>query len=142
MKFTAAVVLALATATSTVSAFAPQPATRAFVPRTVVTTSSTRIFQSTEAAASETEEAKKATKKEERLRMMKSDRFYRKGFKETRQDVEKTMSEQFESTIVKDLKTSNYVMERDGVKVHLAKVCTKMCSGMRVMSCPACSAKD
>lgn len=31
------------------------------------------------------------------------------------------MGEQFESTLVKDLKSSNYVVERDGVKVHLAK---------------------
>jgi 4-hydroxy-3-methylbut-2-enyl diphosphate reductase len=116
MKFTAAVVLALAT---TASAFAPA----AFVPRTTATT--TRIFQSTEVDASETEteEPKKLSKKQERLRMMESDRFFRKGFKDTREASEKTMNEQFESTIVKDLKSSNYVMERDGVKVFLAKVC-------------------
>jgi 4-hydroxy-3-methylbut-2-enyl diphosphate reductase len=117
MKFTAAVVLALA---STASAFAPP----AFAPRSAVTTA-TRIFQSTEVDASETEteEPKKLSKKQERLRMMESDRFFRKGFKDTREESEKTMNEQFESTIVKDLKSSNYVMERDGVKVFLAKVC-------------------
>jgi 4-hydroxy-3-methylbut-2-enyl diphosphate reductase len=126
MKFTAAVVLALAT---TASAFAPP----AFAPRTTVT----RIFQSTEAAASETEteEPQKLSKKQERLRMMESDRFYRKGFKDTREASEKTMNEQFESTIVKDLKTNNYVMERDGVKVYLAKVCRPPeCSIMRCIA--------
>jgi 4-hydroxy-3-methylbut-2-enyl diphosphate reductase len=121
MKFTAAVVLAVAAASSTVSAFAPA-STRAFAPRTA-TTASTQIFQSTEAAASETEEIKKLTKKEERLRMINDDRFYRRGFKEVREESLQTMNEQFESDIVKDLKTNNYVMERDGVKVYLAKVC-------------------
>ena len=53
---------------------------------------------------------------------MKSDRFYRKGFKEVRDDVEEEMGEQFESEVVKDLKESNYMIERDGVKVYLAKV--------------------
>jgi hypothetical protein len=119
MKFTASVVLAVAAASSTVSAFAPV----AFAPRTATT--STRIFQSTE-AASETEEVKKLTKKEERLRMINDDQFYRRGFKEVRDESLATMNEQFESTIVKDLKTNNYVMERDGVKVFLAKVCSKM----------------
>jgi hypothetical protein len=63
------------------------------------------------------------TKKAERLRFMKSDQFHRQGFKEVRNKVETTMGEQFESTLVKDLKASNYVVERDGVRVHLAKVC-------------------
>jgi hypothetical protein len=63
------------------------------------------------------------TKKAERLRFMKSEQFHRKGFKEVRDKVEATMGEQFESTLVKDLKSSNYVVERDGVRVHLAKVC-------------------
>jgi 4-hydroxy-3-methylbut-2-enyl diphosphate reductase len=114
MKFTAAVVLALA---STASAFAPA----AFAPRTI----STKIFQSTEIDASETgtEVPEKLSKKQERLRMMESDRFFRKGFKDTREASEKTMNEQFQSPIVNDLKTNNYVMERDGVKVFLAKVC-------------------
>jgi 4-hydroxy-3-methylbut-2-enyl diphosphate reductase len=119
MKFTTAVVLALAT--STVSAFAPA-ATRAFAPRT---TTSTRIFQSTE-AASETDEVQKLTKKEERLRMIDSKQYYRRGFKEVRKESEQTMNEQFQSPIVNDLKTNNYIMERDGVTVYLAKVCTQL----------------
>ena len=69
-----------------------------------------------------TEEERRATKKDERLRMMKSDQFHRKGFKEVREDVESTMQQQFQSNIVKDLRESNYLMEKDGVKVYLAKV--------------------
>lgn len=53
--------------------------------------------------------------------MMKSDQFFRKGFKEVRGAVEETMGSQFKSEVVDNLKTSNYVMERDGVKVYLAK---------------------
>lgn len=69
-----------------------------------------------------TEEQRKATKKDERLRMMKSKNFHRQGFKDVRTDVESTMQEQFQSTVVKDLRESNFLMERDGVKVYLAKV--------------------
>ena len=54
--------------------------------------------------------------------MMKSKQFYRQGFKEVRENVEEVMESQFKSSIVDDLKSSNYVMERDGVKVYLAKV--------------------
>ena len=70
------------------------------------------------------EEAQAAptTKKEARLRMMKSDQFYRQGFKDVRVNVEEVMENQFKSSIVDTLKTSNYVMEREGVKVYLAKV--------------------
>jgi 4-hydroxy-3-methylbut-2-enyl diphosphate reductase len=65
---------------------------------------------------------KEPTKKEERLRMMKSERFHRKGFKEVRDGVEESMTQQYQSSIVKDLKVSNYLLEKDGVKVYLAKV--------------------
>ena len=54
--------------------------------------------------------------------MMKSNQFYRQGFKDVRESVEGVMENQFKSSIVDDLKSSNYVMERDGVKVYLAKV--------------------
>lgn len=66
--------------------------------------------------------ARKVTKKDDRLRFMKSGQFYRQGFKEVRESVEGVMSEQFKSSTVDELKASNYVMERDGVKVYLAKV--------------------
>jgi hypothetical protein len=129
MKFSMTVVLALAAA-STSSAFCPQQghggralSVPAFAPRTLgfTTDTRTRIFQSTEAAATD-ETKKKLRKKDERLRMMKSDRFFRKGFKEVRGQVEDMMQEQFKSPIVDDLTKNDFIMQREGVKVHLAKV--------------------
>jgi 4-hydroxy-3-methylbut-2-enyl diphosphate reductase len=76
-------------------------------------------MSTTEDAAAVSE--KIPSKKEDRLRFMKNKQFYRKGFKEVRDDVEKTMQEQFKSELVDDLKESNYVIERNGVKVYLAK---------------------
>ena len=64
----------------------------------------------------------KGSKKEERRRIMASESFHRKGFKEVRSKVEENMKQEYQSELVKDLKSSNYVMERDGVRVHLAKV--------------------
>lgn len=61
-------------------------------------------------------------KKEERLSFMKSDQFHRRGFKEVRDQVESSIHEQYQSDLVNDLKTSNYVIERDGIKIYLAKV--------------------
>lgn len=107
MRITAAAVLCL---TSTVGAF--QSIQRPTARNTLAPLRSTQ----TEDAA------KELTKREERLRMMKSDQYYRKGFKEVRGMVEETMESQFQSDIVKDLKSSNYVMEKDGFKIHLAKV--------------------
>lgn len=62
------------------------------------------------------------TKKDDRLRFMKSEQFYRKGFKDVRESVEEVMGTQFKSSTVDELKSNNFVMERDGVKVYLAKV--------------------
>lgn len=53
--------------------------------------------------------------------MMKSDNFHRKGFKDAREGVEAAMNRQYQSEIVKTLKESNYLLEKDGVKVYLAK---------------------
>lgn len=72
---------------------------------------------------------RKVTKKDDRLRFMKSENFYRQGFKEVRESVESVMSEQFKSSTVDELKSSNYAMERDGVKVFLAKVCIALHMG-------------
>lgn len=76
---------------------------------------------SAESATTETTEEKKISKKTQRLTFMKNEQFYRNGFKEVRKDVEETMNEQFMSTLVDDLKSNKFVMERDGVRVHLAK---------------------
>jgi len=88
------------------------------------------LYSTTESTSTAETEERKPTKKDERLRMMKSDQFYRKGFKEVREDVESVMEEQFNSELVDDLKSNNYVIERDGVKVHLAKVRSETCSGI------------
>lgn len=52
---------------------------------------------------------------------MKSEQFHRRGFKEVRDKVENTITDQYQSEVVDDLKASNYIIERDNVKVHLAK---------------------
>ena len=56
--------------------------------------------------------------------MMKSDQFHRKGFKEVRKQVDDVMTGQFKSELVEDFKSNDYVIDREGVKVYLAKVCT------------------
>jgi 4-hydroxy-3-methylbut-2-enyl diphosphate reductase len=122
MKFSKAAVLALAVGSTT--AFVPlasRPQESSVAVRTM-----TRVFSTTEEEVTEdTSSARtdgKAYKKDDRLRMMKSERFHRRGFKEVREDAEKRLETEYMSDLVKDLKTSNYVMERDGVKVYLAKV--------------------
>lgn len=108
----AATILALAASTS---AFQPAPA---LLKRSVVPLRST----TEEAASSDVEvQERKPRKKDERLRMMKSPQFYRKGFKEVRDGVEETMGKEYQSEIVDEMKADKYVLERDGVKVHLAK---------------------
>ena len=67
------------------------------------------------------EAERKPTKKEKRLQYMKTPTFHRKGFKEVRENVEANMEQQFKSTLVDELKTNNFVINKDGVKVHLAK---------------------
>mmetsp|Transcript_27865 Transcript_27865/g.39162 ORF Transcript_27865/g.39162 Transcript_27865/m.39162 type:complete len:458 (-) Transcript_27865:238-1611(-) len=61
------------------------------------------------------------TKKQERLRFMKNEQFHRRGFKEVRSGVENTMDAEYKSDIVDTMKANEYVLQRDGVKVHLAK---------------------
>ena len=106
MKFTATAILGLAAAAPFgIEAFqAP-----AMVPRT-----NTQLFS--------TETKTMSKKKEDRLTFMKSEQFHRRGFKEVRDQVESSIQEQYQSPLVDDLKSSNYVIEKDGVKVYLAKV--------------------
>jgi 4-hydroxy-3-methylbut-2-enyl diphosphate reductase len=138
MRFSAATVAAFlgAISASSVSAFTVRGPQSSFM----TTTTATRLYSSTvdeEAAVKSSE--KKKSKKDDRLRMMKSPNFYRQGFKEVRADVEKTMGEQFQSDIVESLKSNNYVMERDGVKVYLAKV---RCNQFRWPSNEFCGLMD
>lgn len=112
MKFLS-IVLALALSTS--HAFTTQQQQQLSTATRVVS-HNTLYMSSTEAP-----EKKKPTKKAQRLEYMKTDQFHRRGFKEVREDVEKSMDEQFKSQLVDELKTNNFVIEKDGVKVHLAK---------------------
>lgn len=121
MKFTAAAAVLAATF----------QASNAFVVQQYAASSSSVMRMSTTEEQAETK--KTPTKKEGRLKFMKSDQFFRKGFKEVREDVENTMQEQFKSELVDDLKESNYVIERNGVKVYLAKVSVGCC--MYVLFC-------
>lgn len=52
---------------------------------------------------------------------MSSDSFHRKGFRDVRDGVEKSMEEQFKSQLVDELRSNDFVLERNGVKVYLAK---------------------
>lgn len=121
MKFTSTALAVLAFAS----------ASNAFVPASLLSNSLAKSepknyhFMSS-SVEEEVTEKRKATKKEKRLEYMQSDKFYRKGFKEVRESVESVMGTQFKSSTVDDLKSSNYVMERDGVKVYLAKVCVDL----------------
>lgn len=119
MKFTAASVLAVAALLSIGSdAFAPSSSRivvhRAAAPQPL------SVSATEELSSADTEE-RKPTKKEKRLEFMKETTFHRKGFKEVRDNVEKNMGEQFKSSLVDELKSNNYVIEKDGVRVHLAK---------------------
>lgn len=77
-------------------------------------------MSSSSSEATTTEEAKKVSKKAQRLEFMKSNQFYRNGFKEVRSDVENIMQGQFKSSLVDEMKENSYIIERDGVKVYLA----------------------
>ena len=113
MKFTSSAVLSALFLVSGAAAFNPSVG-----PSRHIRPSSALSSTAEETAVEE----KKPSKKDDRLRMMKSEQFYRRGFKEVREDVEDVMEDQFKSKLVDEMKTSNYVVERDGVKVHLAKV--------------------
>jgi hypothetical protein len=119
MKFAKCALLSVVASAvaGTVGAFAP--ASPSFMTKTTIATT-TPLFMSTETNVEE-EMVKKETKKEERLRMINSDQFFRKGFKEVRKQVKEDMKS-FESPLVDELKTSNYVVKKEGVTVHLAKV--------------------
>jgi 4-hydroxy-3-methylbut-2-enyl diphosphate reductase len=107
MKFTTAAILSLGAVTTS----------SAFLPATI-TTRQTVLYSTTEDA----QERKMSKKKGDRLAFMKNEQFHRRGFKEVRPGVEASIQEQFQSNLVDDLKSSNYVIEKDGVKVYLAKV--------------------
>jgi 4-hydroxy-3-methylbut-2-enyl diphosphate reductase len=115
--------LALLTLVTSASAFVPQSSTFLRVQTTSTTAPNFNLAMASGSESSATTaaaEPKNNSKKAQRLRFMKSDQFYRNGFKEVRKDVEDTMESQFQSTLVDDMKANQYVIEREGVKVHLA----------------------
>ena len=74
-----------------------------------------------ESTVVETETPPKRSKKVKRAELMRSPQFFRNGFKEVRKEVEETMQQQFKSSLVDTLKSNMYTVEKDGVRVHLAK---------------------
>ena len=61
-------------------------------------------------------------KKEDRLGFMKNPQYHRRGFKDVRPQIEATMESQYKADLVEDLKSSgNYMVEKEGVKMYLAK---------------------
>jgi 4-hydroxy-3-methylbut-2-enyl diphosphate reductase len=116
MKFSAPSILAVAALSTKSHAFSPSHFHRISSP-TSIHMSSTEATSVDDTSSTRT----MSTKKEKRLQYMKSPSFYRQGFKDVRPAVEKSMEAQFKSPLVDELKSSNYVIEKDGVKVHLAK---------------------
>jgi len=55
------------------------------------------------------------------LEFMKNPQFHRRGFKDVRGKVEETMENEYKADLVEDLKSNNYLLEKDGVKMYLAK---------------------
>ena len=75
---------------------------------------------STELFSSASEETTRS-KKNDRLDFMKSPQYHRRGFKEVRPKIEEKMEEDYTSDLVEDLKSNNYLVEKEGVKMYLAK---------------------
>lgn len=115
MKYSATTLLAMAAATPF--------GTEAFQQPVAVRTLSSALYHSASPTETQEQPTGMSKKKEDRLTFMKSDQFHRRGFKEVRDQVEAAIQEQYQSPLVNDMKTSNYIIERDGVKVYLAKVC-------------------
>jgi len=90
----------------------------AFLPTSGVRKAPTFVSMSTTAQEEATTQPRK---KDKRLQIMKSEKFYRKGFKEVRKEVEADMKEEYKSNLVEELKSNNNVIEKDNVKVYLAK---------------------
>jgi 4-hydroxy-3-methylbut-2-enyl diphosphate reductase len=124
LSFSSIYLLSLSSAftLNSAAAFTPESSrtSRAFTHAGVSSSSTIALGSSTKSETEETEEAV-LSKKAQRLQFMKSPQFYRNGFKDVRSDVEDTMQEQFKSNVVDDLKSNSYVMQKDGVTVHLAK---------------------
>mmetsp|Transcript_14671 Transcript_14671/g.34007 ORF Transcript_14671/g.34007 Transcript_14671/m.34007 type:complete len:470 (-) Transcript_14671:302-1711(-) len=112
MKFSSATVSAFVFLGSTCHAFSP-------VPRN--TNVQTTVLRSVAEQAPEVNTGSMSAKKKDRLNFMKNPQFHRRGFKEVRTSVEETMEQEYKSDLVEDLKSNNYLLQKDGVKTYLAK---------------------
>lgn len=63
----------------------------------------------------------KISKKELRRKILGSDKFNRMGFKETKAAAAGMMTEEFTSSLVRELRDQAYTIERDGITIRLAK---------------------
>lgn len=119
MKFTTSTLLALASAApfGTLAFQTPAPARTTVSPMTTTTT----LHSASSTTETQEQSSGMSKKKGDRLTFMKSEQFHRRGFKEVRNQVESAIQEQYQSPLVNDMKSSNYLIERDGVKVYLAK---------------------
>mmetsp|Transcript_20162 Transcript_20162/g.50182 ORF Transcript_20162/g.50182 Transcript_20162/m.50182 type:complete len:460 (+) Transcript_20162:307-1686(+) len=78
-------------------------------------------IQSPGLASTELFSTKSQSKKNDRLEFMKNPQYHRRGFTDVRPKIEEKMEEDYTSELVEDLKSNNYLVEKDGVKMYLAK---------------------
>ena len=98
----------------------------AFSPASIISpSSSSALFSTTETPKTPTPKKQAggmSQKKEDRLGFMKNPQYHRRGFKDQRSQVEEEMVSTYKADLVEDLKaTTNYMIEKDGVKMYLAK---------------------
>ena len=78
-------------------------------------------IQSPGLASTELFSTKSQSKKNDRLEFMKNPQYHRRGFTDVRPKIEEKMEDDYTSELVEDLKSNNYLVEKDGVKMYLAK---------------------
>eukprot|EP00536_Pseudo-nitzschia_multiseries_P016326 jgi/Psemu1/263558/estExt_Genewise1Plus.C_10780004 len=115
MKFSSATVSAFLLLGSTCHAFSP--VSHSMDAQTIRTTTALRST----ADAPKVNNSVQSAKKQDRMGFMKNPQFHRRGFKEVRTRVEETMEKEYKSQLVEDLKSNNYLLQKDGVRTYLAK---------------------
>ena len=65
---------------------------------------------------------KQVNKKKERWNIARSPKYHKSGFKEFREKVDERMERDYKAPLVESIRSSNNVLEKDGVRVHLAEV--------------------
>ena len=126
MKFSTAAVSLFLLGSNVCDAFSPASSVvgNVVVVSSSSSSSSSALYSTTESSST----PKTATaggmsqKKEDRLGFMKNPQYHRRGFKEQRNKVEEEMLGTYKADLVEDFKkTTNYMIEKDGVKMYLAK---------------------